>query len=75
MLEESLITAVYDKNIIKATFFFFKEVLGAGKARKDRRFFCCPLLILTGIGCRSTSKLAAQSHSQGINQSKRLFMF
>ena len=34
---ESLITAVYDKNIIEA--FFFKEVSGASKAWKDRGFF------------------------------------
>ena len=33
------------------------------------------LLNLSGIGCRSTSKMAAQSHSQGINQQKCVRLF
>ena len=40
-----------------------KEVLGAGVKRPK-----VLVLNLSGIGCHSTSKMSAQSYSQGINQ-------
>ena len=45
--------------------FFCQEVSGAGKVWNDWGLFYSNL---SGIGCHSTSKMAAQSYSQGIHQ-------
>ena len=74
--KESLIAAAYGENINWIDF-SCKEVSGACKLWKNRMFFNWIYLNLSGIGCRSTSKMAAWSYSQGISQHKwvRLYRY